>query len=93
MRDDLKPTMKPKEIRGPYSENERDTIRIKKKRAIEKAQEELQTAVMVKITRTGGKYGETFTLEYEDGTAYMIDEFTAEGITDITKSYLKTRLP
>lgn len=89
MDEELRPTMKPALIRGPYTPEELANIEQHKDGIQEETERD---SVMVKITRLENTAGDTFTLEYGDGTTYRIDEWTAVWLTELMQSALKIRM-
>lgn len=93
MEKELEPTMHPQKVRGPYTPDELETIRMQKGAAVIRAKMEQNTTVMCKITHIENKTGDIYTLDLGDGTGYMIDEYTAVGLVNQVKAFLKTRMP
>lgn len=79
-------------MHGAYTPEELEDIKKEKHRKVVQAEIEENTTVMVKIEKIRNGLCDVYALHLSDGTNYLIDEFTAVGMEDQVRAYLKTRL-
>lgn len=89
--------MEPKLMHGPWTDAELEEIARQQKKEEYMAKYQRDTVVMVKVSQMPpqpikGREQGVWLIEYADGTAYQIDQDTAQGLEDMTRAYLKTRM-